>query len=926
MNNIQKTYELGQSIWVDFIRRSFITSGELGKLIDLGVTGITSNPTIFEKAITGSTDYDRSLAILMNEGCSSWEIYDELTREDIGMAADLFRPVYDRTEGHDGYVSLEVSPELAHDTEGTVREGMRLFTSLGRPNIMIKVPATAEGISAIEQLILKGVNVNVTLIFSLQQYRDAAQAYIVGLKKRSAEGRPIDSIASVASFFVSRVDTAVDQLLHNAGNANLKGRTAIANAKLAYTEFTEIFSEPDWDRLFLSGARLQRPLWASTSSKNPAYPDTVYVDALIGRHTVNTVPMETLQAFLDHGTSSAALSDAIDEAAVHMERLADTGISIEQITAELLKKGVKSFADSFDSLIEGIGKKAASLRSVRSAFSVNAAAYQDTVDKTLEGLREHQVIDRLWNHDHTLWKDVPREISNRLGWLNSYENMRAVSGQIKDAVEHVREAGYTDALLLGMGGSSLAPDLFRRTFGTLDGYLKLRVLDSTDPAAILDLIQNLDLSKTLFIVSTKSGTTTETLSLFKYFYNRTAQVVGPDRAGSHFIAITDPGSALQTLALELGFRETFANDPNIGGRYSALSYFGLVPAALMGLDINLLLDRAADMAGNCGPGNRPNNTGAILGGVMGALHNRGVDKLTFIASPSIGSLGAWLEQLLAESTGKEGKGIVPVDGELPGSPDVYGNDRLFVYLKISDDHTYDTMVSALEKDGQPVLRLNLADLYDIGSEFFRWEVATTVAGHIMGINPFDQPNVESAKVQSKRMLDEYRRAGRLPTLTPSLSEKGIDVYSDLPADTLGQSVEGFLAISRPGDYVALQAYVNPVPRTALALGEFRHAIRNKYHLATTVGFGPRFLHSTGQLHKGDSGNGLFIQITADDAQDLPIPDEAGKDASSITFGVLKAAQAMGDRQALLDAGRRVIRFHIKGDMVAGIRLLQEKMG
>ena len=407
MNNIQKTYELGQSIWVDFIRRSFITSGELGKLIDMGVTGITSNPTIFEKAITGSSDYDRPLAILMKEGFSSWEIYDELTREDIGMAADLLRPVYDRTGGDDGYVSLEVSPELAHDTEGTVREGMRLFTSLGRPNIMIKVPATAEGTSAIEQLILKGVNVNVTLIFSLQQYRDAAQAYIVGLKKRAAEGRPIDTIASVASFFVSRVDTAVDQLLNDAGNMDLKGHTAIANAKIAYAEFTEIFSGSDWERLVLSGARLQRPLWASTSSKNPAYPDTAYVDGLIGRHTVNTVPMETLQAFLDHGTPSAVLTHAIDEAAVHMERLADTGISIEQITAELLKKGVNSFADSFDSLIEGIGRKTASLKSCRSTFSVNAAEYQDTVDKTLEGLREHHVMARLWDHDHTLWKDVP---------------------------------------------------------------------------------------------------------------------------------------------------------------------------------------------------------------------------------------------------------------------------------------------------------------------------------------------------------------------------------------------------------------------------------------------------------------------------------------------------------------------------------------
>jgi hypothetical protein len=308
---------------------------------------------------------------------------------------------------------------------------------------------------------------------------------------------------------------------------------------------------------------------------------------------------------------------------------------------------------------------------------------------------------------------------------------------------------------------------------------------------------------------------------------------------------------------------------------------------------------------------------------MGALHNCGIDKLTFITSPSIGSLGAWLEQLLAESTGKEGKGIVPVDGELPGSSDHYGSDRLFVYLKISGDTTYDKMVSDLEEMEKPIVRIELADLYDIGSEFFRWEVATAVAGHVMGINPFDQPNVESAKIQARRMLDEYRTSGQFPVLTPSLSGDGLEVYSDLPVDSLDESMQIFLSLSQPGDYMAIQAYVNPVPETALALGELRHVIRDKYHIATTVGFGPRFLHSTGQLHKGDGGNGLFIQITADDVQDLPIPDEPGKDYSSITFGILKAAQAMGDRQALIDAGRRVIRFHMKGDVVEGIRMLKE---
>lgn len=929
MNNIQKTFDLGQSIWIDYIRRSFITSGELSQLIDTGITGMTSNPTIFEKAITGSSDYDSSLAVLVDEGRSTMEIYDLLTTEDVGMAADLLRPVYERTGGGDGYVSLEVNPDLAHDTEGTVREGMRLFTSLGRPNIMIKVPATAEGIPAIEQLIQKGVNINVTLIFSLQQYRDAAQAYIVGLKKRTAEGRPIDTIASVASFFVSRVDTVVDQLLHEMGGMDLAGQTAIANAKLAYAEFTRIFSGHDWDGLVMEGARPQRPLWASTSSKNPAYPDTIYVDGLIGPYTVNTLPMETLHAFLDHGTPSVALSGSMEEAARHMDRLEEIGIDLDNVTGDLLDKGVRSFADSFNSLIEGITHKTANLRSGRSSFSFSAAGYNDLLEKTLARLKDQHVVGRLWDHDHTLWKKDPDEVTDRLGWLSSPVNMKGVTGQIQDTVKHVLEDGYTDALLLGMGGSSLAPDLFRRTFKTGEEYLNLRVLDSTDPAAVLDRSGDLDLLKTLFVVSTKSGTTAETLSLFKYFYNKVVIAAGQEEAGRGFIAITDPGSQLEITASDLGFRETFINDPDIGGRFSALSYFGMVPAALMGVDIGLILDRAAEMAINCEPANCPvegDNTGAILGGILGTMHKIGVDKLTLITSPSITSMGAWLEQLIAESTGKDRKGIVPVDGEIAGRPDVYGDDRLFVYMKLSGDKTYDRMISDLEKEGRPVVRMELVDLYDMGSEFFRWEVATAVAGHIMEINPFDQPDVESAKVQTRQMLDEYYESGRLPDGIPSLTHGDIIVYTDLPADSLGQSLDRFLAQANQRDYVAIQAYINPVPESALALGELRHLVRDRFHVATTVGFGPRFLHSTGQLHKGDGGSGLFIQITADDPEDLPIPDEPGQDGSAITFGTLKAAQAMGDRQALLDKGRRVIRFHLKGDVVEGLRRIKEAMG
>lgn len=929
MNTIQQTYRIGQATWLDYIRRSFLTSGDLSQLIEMGVVGITSNPTIFEKAITGSADYDRTLSRLMEEGLSAWEICDQLTREDVAMAADILKPVFDRTEGVDGYVSLEVSPELAHDTRGTVREGIRLFSALGRPNIMIKVPATPAGFPAIEQLIEEGVNVNVTLIFSLKQYQEAARAYIQGLKKRASGGKPVDGISSVASFFVSRVDTAVDQLLHRMGGKDLQGRAAVANAKLAYAEFSRIFSGPDWEALLRKGARLQRPLWASTSRKNPAYPDTVYVDSLIGEHTVNTMPMETLAAFLDHGTTLLTLTENQEDAARHMESLEALGIDMGEVTRDLLEKGVKSFADSFISLIAGIGQKIDSLGSGRHLFSVHAAGYSDLIEKALDGLKKEQVMGRLWEHDYTLWKDDPREVTNRLGWLSSPFNMKGVVGQIRNTVDEIRRDGYTDALVLGMGGSSLAPDLFSRAFDVLEGFLNLKVLDSTDPAAVGQQSGRMDPARSLFVISSKSGTTTETLSHFKYFYNLTMKAVGKEEAGKHFIAITDPGSPLASMASDLRFRQVFLNDPDIGGRYSALSYFGLVPAALMGINIDLLLDRAMVMLSNCEPANQPgqgDNTGAILGAVMGALQGNGVDKLTLLTSPSISPLGAWLEQLLAESTGKRGKGIVPVDGEFPGRPDFYGKDRLFVYLRIQGDMTFDEPIAILQNAGHPVVSIQLADLYDIGGEFFRWEVATAVAAHLMKINPFDQPDVESAKILARRMLGEYIDRGQLPGSEPVLAEQGVEVYSDTPSAALAEALGTFLQQAQPGDYVALQAYVEPSVDTTLALEEFRHRIRDTYRVATTLGFGPRFLHSTGQLHKGDGGHGLFIQITTQDAQDIPIPDESGKDASSVTFGVLKAAQAMGDRQALLDAGRRVIRFHLKGDVPDGIRLLKGKLG
>jgi transaldolase/glucose-6-phosphate isomerase len=919
MTELHELTELGQSIWYDNIRRALLDHGDLQALVEAGVTGVTSNPSIFEKAIAGSADYDEALDEMVPKGRSEAELYEALVIEDIQRAADILRPVYDETDGVDGYVSLEVNPTLADDTEGTIDEARRLFSFLDRPNVMIKVPATPEGIPAIEALIGEGINVNVTLMFSMAHYDAVAGAYIAGLEKLLAAGGDPSKVASVASFFVSRVDSAVDGALGDIGHDGLQGKIAIANAQVAYARFREVFAGERWERLAAHGARVQRPLWASTSTKNPLYPDTLYVDALIGPDTVNTVPPSTLNAFLDHGTVAPTLESGLEEARGQLERLAKLSIDLDAITQQLQDDGVAAFAKSFESLIASIAVKREQLLAKWHRRSASLGAYQEAVDAALEEMVRDCIVTRIWAHDHTLWKPEPAEITNRLGWLHIAGAMQAQRDRLQELVDSVRADAYTDVLLLGMGGSSLAPEVFANVFeGQIVNLPHLEVLDSTVPGTVLAQAQRLDPARTLFIVATKSGGTAETLSFFKYFYNWTADALGTDRTGEHFVAITDPGSKLAALAERYRFRATFLNDPNIGGRYSALSYFGLVPAALVGVDVETLLEQALTMACNCEACNCPvngDNNGAWLGAILGELAKAGRDKVTFITSPSLGNFSDWLEQLVAESTGKEGKGILPVVGESLGPPQVYDDDRLFVYLRLDGDDTsieaYDAAVQALEDAGQPVVRLRMRGLYDLGGQFFLWEFATAVAGYRLGINPFNQPNVEAAKVLARKAIAAYSETGVLP--------------SDEPVPLNAAALAGFLAQAQAGDYVALQAYVQPTAETDAALLALRTLLRERLCLATTVGYGPRFLHSTGQLHKGDGGNGLFIQFTADDPRDAPIPDEAGSPDSTMTFGVLKMAQVLGDKQALLDAGRRVIRFHLGDDVVGGLKLLSKAL-
>lgn len=932
MSKLHELAEAGQSIWYEGFRRACLTAGELSAWLPRGVRGLNSNPTVLAHTLAGSADYDADLQRLLPAKESLEEIHATLVREDAMRAADLLRPVYDATAGGDGYVCLDLDPALTHDTTAIIAAAQRLFGLLNRPNVMIKIPATAAGLPAIIELIAAGVNLNVTLIFNLQTYEQVAEAYLAGLEQRLGRGEPLNSVAAVASFHVGEIDDALAPLLAAKGQSALLNQLGIASARLAYAKFQEILQSPRWQKLAAAGAAAQRLLWSSTSMSHPLFPDTFYVENLIAPQTVCSVTPMTLTAFLEHGKLAPTLAFDAGEAKEQLAQLPSLGIDLNVIAQQLVQNSRQAFSEACRRLRESLADKLQQLSSGQTRHHFFLGKYESAVASALKDLHDHTVLTRIWQHDHTVWKPDPTEITNRLGWLHSPEVMHAAIPEISAFVDEVRAEGFSHALLLGMGGSSLAPEVFRFTLGVRPGFLDLAVLDSTDAEAVAAHAQRLNLAKTLFLVSTKSGGTVETFSFFKYFYNLTAQRVGSDKVGRHFIAITDPGSGLVDTARKYAFRKVFLNDPNIGGRYSALSCFGLVPAALLGVDLRLLLERGAIMACNSEGCNSPlegDNLSAQLGAVLGQMAAAGRDKVTLLASPAIRHFGAWAEQLIAESTGKEGKGILPVDGEEVATPAAYGDDRVFVHLRLRDDRTHDSAIAALQQAGHPVLQFTWQDEYDLGGEFFRWEMATAVASRRLGINPFDQPDVESAKVLARQMVAAYQQSGHLPEPAPTLQAEGIAVYADFAAASLRAALQQFLAPAEksgatgPRAYVALQAYLPPTAETEAALQQMRSRIMRRWRCATTVGYGPRFLHSTGQLHKGDAGNGLFIQFTSDPRQEVPIPDEAGSAASAMTFGVLKLAQALGDQQALRNAGRHVIRFHLGTEVVQQLQRLAD---
>jgi transaldolase/glucose-6-phosphate isomerase len=924
-SRLAQLHAAGQAVWLDFVDRTFLADGGLKKLVaEDDLTGVTSNPSIFEKAMGSGEAYDAGFnGSLAKADAGVGDTYLAQAIGDIQAAADDLRPQYDKLDAQDGYVSLEVSPYLANDSDGSIAEARRLWSAVDKPNLMVKVPGTRAGVPAIRQLIEDGLNINVTLLFSVEAYEAVAEAYLAGLEARVAKGEPIDRIASVASFFVSRIDGVIDKAIDAriaAGDGEsealkaIRGKVAIANAKQAYASYLTLIAGDRWQALAAKGAQPQRLLWASTGTKDPAYPDTLYVDSLIGPDTVNTMPPKTMDAFRDHGVVAATLTEDLDGARHVLAEVERLGLDLPAVTEKLVEDGVRLFADAFDTLLGVVAtKRTAFLGDRLNAMTMTLPeALEQAVDTRMEIARAGGWPRRLWQGDASLW--TAEDEAKWIGWIPAAEGKQVDAAAL---AELSREAkSYDDAVLLGMGGSSLGPEVLSLILGSAAGSPRLHVLDTTDPGQIGTVAAAIDPTKTLFIVSSKSGSTMEPELLRAYFYDLAG------KNGRQFVAVTDPGSKLEATAKADGFAHVFAGDPAIGGRYSVLSAFGMVPAAAMGIDVPALYAATAPMVLACGADAPPAaNPGVHLGVILGEAAAAGRDKLTIVASAGLEPFGAWLEQLIAESTGKEGRGIVPVDLEPLGDPEVYGADRVFAHFRLEgdDDHAIEAKLTALADAGHPVISISVASRDQIGQEFFRWEVATAIAGAVIGINPFNQPDVEDAKIATRKLVDAYEASGALEPETPTYQDETIAIFAGgdpqfAPSDPV-TLLATYLGTLQPGDYLGILAYIERDADHSAAITRIRTAVRDAKAVATVGGFGPRFLHSTGQAYKGGPVEGVFIEVTRTPEIDLAIP---GHRAS---FGTIQLAQARGDLDVLASRGQRGLRIHLKTDDLAALEAL-----
>ncbi len=923
----------GQSPWLDTISRELLKSGKLKNWINQsGLLGVTSNPSIFEKAINQpGGGYDADIKKLLAKGAKTFEVYDALTISDIQAACDLFQGVYKSSKGEHGFVSLEVAPSLAYDTQETISEGLRLYKAVNRPNVMIKVPATLEGIPAIRALIGKGVNINVTLIFALKHYEAVANAYLAGLEDLIAAGGDPRKVHSVASVFVSRIDTFIDKKLDNlaaetldakkkAEVLGLRGQAAIANSKVIYQSFKKILSSERWKKLQAKGATIQKVLWGSTSTKNPAYSDLIYVDNLIGKETVNTMPQNTFEAVLDHGKPREnSIEENISAAQDAIKRLAAVRIDVNEVCERLQKDGVRLFIESFDQLMR-------SLESARERFRASKKASSSSSTYTLQGvdltgavsnrLAEFEAqgfLSRFLQKDPAVWKKESSHqevINNRLGWLKSFEWLTGKLYEIDAIQEAADKEKVTDLVLLGMGGSSLAPEVMSLICKRASKKRRFWVLDTTDPVSVAKVRKAISIKSTWFVVASKSGSTVETMSQYQYFFAEVSKASGA-KAGTQFIAITDSGSSLEKLAGDNKFRKIFINPTDIGGRYSALSFFGMVPAALIGVDVRALLRSASAFYAQTEKGIKlAHNHGIHLGVIMGELAKMGRTKMTLIASKSLASFATWTEQLIAESTGKEGKGIVPVEGEAPAKVEAYGQDRYFVFMRLKSESVSKTTaewLKSIKAAKFPLIEMVWQDDSAIGGEFLHWEIATVVSSAVIGVNPFDELNVRESKENTGKILGELKVKGKLP------QPKGL-VKTDAVIP-----FENALGKIKKGSYLAILAYTERSEETTAAFNRVRQLLSESLGIPVLVGFGPRYLHSIGQLYKGGTLNGIFIEFFTQDQKDLAVP------GAHYTFGQLKRAQALGDLEALESKGLPVLTVELGSNLLSSVSQFEKKL-
>lgn len=929
-------------LWLHDLSRGLLSAQPLELL---PTSSFTTQLNRLERAIGEGSAYDAALEQADSDDPHS--ILEALLAEDAQHAADKVRPHF-APEWASGVVSVDLSPLRAETPQQRLEAARRFFQAINRPNVLIKMPAQADLLTILEQLLYEGVNIHFTHVYSLASYEAVAECYLRAMERRALENLPLGGLISVIGFHVGSIDAVVDRQLQNniraaqarselgrvSANAELLGKIGVANANTVYRRSRDLFNSERFARLRAAGALPQRLLWTEIAPISPLQAPMHYFDRLNHAEALLLIEPAMLESLADYEQDASARSAALRESPDVLVRLAAVGIELNAVARQLVGDADELYSEAFAKLVARADGKRKLLSSgfIRRQTLV-LGQYQKPVETELQRLRNQKSITRTWACDASLWTDSPTvaaQIEGRLGWLSLPTDGRIDREVLRAARAESQREGWQHIVMLGMSGANVTAETLYGIFGQQAGFPALIALDSTDPSAIRDVEAQIDLRRTCFIVASKSGNTLETFAMLYYFYQRCAEHSA--QAGAQFIAITDPQTRLAEEAERLGFRAIYYNPTDMAGRYAALSYFGMLPIAMLGLDFEKLLDRAAEMALACGPNVMGNNhPGLWLGTIMGVLARRGLDKLTLLSSPELAPFGAWVEQLIAESSGKEDKGIIPISGGTVGLPHDYDDDRLFIYLRLaSSANNPDQAVQMLQEAGHPLVTLDLRDVYDIGAEFFRWQFAAATIGMVLGINPFDEPAVEESKHNTQRLLDAYVAQGVLPSSAPVYTEDGISLFADDVTATLLQQLReqqafetsplsgllaAFLRLARSGDYIGLLAYLPPRPEYLEQLETFRRRARHALQRAVTLGFGPRYLHSTGQLHKGGSDKGVFIQLTVDDPEPLPIPN------MPYSFSILKQAQAEGDYEALQSRGRRIVRLHLGGQPLLGMAKL-----